>query len=41
MVIGGLASRATKTGGGLALYDLQVRRFANLLMKEVRKADNG
>lgn len=40
MVIGGLASRAIKTGGELALYDLQVKRFANLLMKEVRKADN-
>jgi len=40
MVIGGLASRALKTGGELALYDLQVKRFANLLMKEVRKTDN-
>ncbi|MFW5450839.1 MAG: hypothetical protein ACKE9I_04500 [Methylophagaceae bacterium] len=40
MVIGGLASRAIKTGGELALYDLQVKRFAKLLMKEVRNEDN-
>lgn len=36
MIIGSLATRAIKTGGELALYDLQVKRFANLLMKEVR-----
>ena len=36
MVVGALASSAIKTGGQLALYDLQVKRFANLLMEEVR-----
>ncbi|RKZ80342.1 MAG: hypothetical protein DRQ35_02480 [Gammaproteobacteria bacterium] len=36
MVVGSLASSAIKTGGQLALYDLQVKRFANLLMEEVR-----
>lgn len=38
MVIGGLASSAIRTGGQLALYDLQVKRFANLLIKEVRQS---
>lgn len=37
MVIGGLASSAIKTGGQLALYDLQVKRFAQQLIKEARK----
>lgn len=40
MVVGALASSAIKTGGQLALYDLQVKRFANLLMAEVRKKTN-
>ncbi|MDT8370821.1 MAG: hypothetical protein RQ783_02385 [Gammaproteobacteria bacterium] len=37
MVIGGLASSAIKTGGQLALYDLQVKRFAQQLIDEARK----
>lgn len=37
MVIGGLASSAIKTGGQLALYDLQVKRFAQQLLDEARK----
>ncbi len=36
MVIGGLAMSAIRTGGQLALYDLQVKRFARLLMHEVQ-----
>lgn len=40
MVIGGLASSAIKAGGQLALYDLQVKRFARQLIEEVRKTDN-
>ncbi|PCH64700.1 MAG: hypothetical protein COC04_03320, partial [Gammaproteobacteria bacterium] len=36
MVIGGLASSAIRTGGQLALYDLQVKRFANELIKQVQ-----
>lgn len=40
MVVGSLASSAIKTGGQLALYDLQVKRFANLLMEEVRNKTN-
>jgi len=39
MVIGGLASSAIKTGGQLALYDLQVKRFARQLIEEARKTD--
>lgn len=39
MLIGRLALGAIKTGGELALYDLQVKRFARLLMKEVREPD--
>ena len=38
MVIGGLASSAIRTGGQLALYDLQVKRFANELIKQVQNA---
>lgn len=34
MVIGSLASTAIRTGGQLALYDLQVKRFANQLLKQ-------
>ena len=37
MVIGGLASSAIRTGGQLALYDLQVKRFARQLIEEARK----
>lgn len=39
MVIGSLASSAIRTGGQLALYDLQVKRFARQLIEEVRKTD--
>ncbi len=39
MMIGRLALAAIKTGGELALYDLQVKRFARLLMEEVRDPD--
>jgi disulfide bond formation protein DsbB len=38
MVIGGLAASAMKTGGQLALYDLQVKRFANELIKQAQKS---
>ncbi len=37
MIIGSLAFSAIKTGGQLALYDLQVKRFARQLMVEARK----
>lgn len=37
MVIGGLASSAIRTGGQLALYDLQVKQFAQQLINEARK----
>ncbi len=39
MVVGGLASSAIRTGGQLALYDLQVKRFARQLIEEARKTD--
>jgi len=39
MLIGRLALSAIKTGGELALYDLQVKRFARLLIEEVRDPD--
>jgi uncharacterized membrane protein len=38
MVIGGLAASAIRTGGQLALYDLQVKRFANELIKQAQKS---
>jgi membrane protein required for beta-lactamase induction len=38
MVIGGLAASAIRTGGQLALYDLQVKRFANELIKQTQKS---
>ncbi|MFT6920743.1 MAG: disulfide bond formation protein DsbB [Cognaticolwellia sp.] len=37
MVIGSLASSAIRTGGQLALYDLQVKHFARQLITEARK----
>jgi hypothetical protein len=37
MVIGSLASSAIRTGGQLALYDLQVKHFARQLIAEARK----
>jgi Na+/proline symporter len=39
MIISGLAMSAIKTGGQLALYDLEVKRFARQLIKEARKKD--
>lgn len=39
MVVGGLASSAIRTGGQLALYDLQVKRFARQLIIEARKTN--
>lgn len=39
MVVGGLASSAIRTGGQLALYDLQVKRFARQLIVEARKTN--
>lgn len=39
MVVGSLASNAIRTGGQLALYDLQVKRFARQLIEEARKTD--
>jgi len=39
MVVGGLASSAIRTGGQLALYDLQVKRFARQLIAEARKTN--
>jgi disulfide bond formation protein DsbB len=37
MVIGSLAASAIRTGGQLALYDLQVKQFAQQLINEARK----
>lgn len=37
MVIGSLASTAVKTGGQLALYDLQVKQLARQLLKQGAK----
>lgn len=37
LVIGGLAMSAIRTGGQLALYDLQVKRFARELLDEAEK----
>ncbi|MFK8068809.1 MAG: hypothetical protein AB8D52_11230 [Gammaproteobacteria bacterium] len=39
MLIGRLAILAIKTGGELALYDLQVKKFARQLVEEVREPD--
>jgi hypothetical protein len=39
-VIGGLAMSAIKTGGQLALYDLQVKRFAREVLNEAKKTKN-
>ncbi len=39
MLIGRLAILAIKTGGELALYDLQVKKFARQLVAEVREPD--
>ena len=40
LIISGLAMSAIKTGGQLALYDLEVKRFARQLIEEARKTDN-
>ena len=40
MIIGSLAFGAIKTGGKLALYDLEVKRFARQLMTEARKTNH-
>lgn len=37
MVIGGLGMSAIRTGGQLALYDLQVKRFAREVLNEAKK----
>jgi uncharacterized membrane protein len=37
LVIGGIAMSAIKTGGQLALYDLQVKRFARELLHQAKK----
>ena len=37
MVIGSLAATAIRTGGQLALYDLQVKQFANQLIKQANR----
>ncbi len=37
MIISGLAMSAIRTGGQLALYDLEVKRFARQLLEEARK----
>jgi len=39
MVIGSLASTAIKTGGQLALYDLQVKHIAKQLLTDAKKAE--
>lgn len=37
MVIGGIGMSAIRTGGQLALYDLQVKRFARQVLNEAQK----
>lgn len=37
MLVGRLALAAVKTGGELALYDMQIKKFAKLLAQESRK----
>ncbi|MDQ7072751.1 MAG: hypothetical protein Q9N32_03510 [Gammaproteobacteria bacterium] len=39
LIISGLAMSAIKTGGQLALYDLEVKRFARQLIEEARKTN--
>jgi hypothetical protein len=42
LLVGRLAMAAIKTGGELALYDVQIRRFARELMREaVRNGRSG
>ncbi len=40
MIISGLAMSAIRTGGQLALYDLEVKRFARQLIEEARKKED-
>ena len=40
LIISGLAMSAIRTGGQLALYDLEVKRFARQLIEEARKNDD-
>lgn len=40
-VIGTLAMTAVTTGGQLALYDLQVKRYSRAVIKEVRRMQRG
>ena len=37
MLVGRLALAAVKTGGELALYDMQIKKFAKLLAQEAKK----
>lgn len=37
MLVGRLALAAVKTGGELALYDMQIKKFAKLLAREASK----
>jgi hypothetical protein len=38
MLIGSISLRAIKTGGELVLYDMQIKHFAKMLVKESSKA---
>ncbi len=38
MVIGGLAASAIRTGGQLALYDMQVKRYTNELLRHIHNS---
>jgi hypothetical protein len=38
MLIGSISLRAIKTGGELVLYDIQIKQFAKMLVKESSKA---
>lgn len=38
MVVGGLAASAIRTGGQLALYDMQVKRYTNELLRQIHNS---
>jgi len=38
MLIGSISLRAIKTGGELVLYDMQIKQFAKMLVKESSKS---
>lgn len=40
MLIGSISLRAIKTGGELVLYDMQIKQFAKMLVKESGKSRN-